>query len=92
MGWGALTQVQLPGGGKLAVYEPRHARPESMSTARAGATAPGSRATRRPGKGARAAAKTSATKKARTAAKARPKKAPARTARAKKPARPRRRR
>jgi hypothetical protein len=26
-GWGRLTQVTLPGGGKLAVYEPRHARP-----------------------------------------------------------------
>jgi hypothetical protein len=27
-GWGLLTQMQLPGGGKLAVYEPRHARPK----------------------------------------------------------------
>jgi hypothetical protein len=26
-GWGLLTQVSLPGGGKLGVYEPRHARP-----------------------------------------------------------------
>ena len=26
-GWGLLTQVTLPGGGKLGVYEPRHARP-----------------------------------------------------------------
>src|SRR5438874_6114350 len=25
--WGRLTQVTLPGGGTLAVYEPRHARP-----------------------------------------------------------------
>ena len=25
--WGMLTQVTLPGGGKLGVYEPRHARP-----------------------------------------------------------------
>jgi hypothetical protein len=30
MGWGALTQVKLPGGGKLGVYQPRHARPETM--------------------------------------------------------------
>jgi hypothetical protein len=30
MGWGALTQVTLPGGGKLGVYQPRHARPKSM--------------------------------------------------------------
>ncbi|MBS1768733.1 MAG: extradiol dioxygenase [Acidobacteria bacterium] len=27
--WGKLTQVTLPGGGKLGVYEPRHHRPES---------------------------------------------------------------
>jgi hypothetical protein len=29
MGWGELTQVTLPGGGKLGVYQPRHARPKS---------------------------------------------------------------
>jgi hypothetical protein len=28
-GWGLLTDVVLPGGGKLGVYEPRHARPAS---------------------------------------------------------------
>jgi hypothetical protein len=26
-GWGLLTHVTLPGGGKLGVYQPRHARP-----------------------------------------------------------------
>jgi len=26
-GWGVLTEVTLPGGGVLGVYEPRHARP-----------------------------------------------------------------
>jgi hypothetical protein len=25
--WGLLTQVTLPGGGQLGVYQPRHARP-----------------------------------------------------------------
>jgi hypothetical protein len=25
--WGMLTEVMLPGGGKLGVYQPRHARP-----------------------------------------------------------------
>lgn len=25
--WGLLTQITLPGGGKLGVYQPRHARP-----------------------------------------------------------------
>ncbi len=28
-GWGLLTRVTLPGGGKLGVYEPRHARPRA---------------------------------------------------------------
>lgn len=26
-GWGMLTQVTLPGGGKLGIYQPRHERP-----------------------------------------------------------------
>ena len=26
-GWGRLTRVTLPGGGKLGLYQPRHARP-----------------------------------------------------------------
>ncbi len=30
-GWGVLTQVTLPGGGKLGIYQPRHARPKTMS-------------------------------------------------------------
>ena len=30
-GWGLLTRVTLPGGGKLGVYQPRHARPEPVS-------------------------------------------------------------
>jgi len=30
-GWGLLTQLTLPGGGKLGVYEPRHARPSASS-------------------------------------------------------------
>ena len=33
-GWGLLTQVNLPGGGKLGIYEPRHARPRSMPVRR----------------------------------------------------------
>jgi hypothetical protein len=31
-GWGLLTQVTLPGGGKLGVYQPRHARPKAMAS------------------------------------------------------------
>ena len=30
-GWGVLTHLTLPGGGKLGVYQPRHARPQPMS-------------------------------------------------------------
>ncbi len=33
--WGLLTHVTLPGGARLGVYEPRHARPKPM-TIRAG--------------------------------------------------------
>jgi hypothetical protein len=31
-GYGLFTQVTLPGGGKLGVYQPRHARPEGMGS------------------------------------------------------------
>ena len=27
--WGRLTEVTLPGGGRLGVYQPRHARPKN---------------------------------------------------------------
>jgi hypothetical protein len=37
--WGKLTQIKLPGGGKLGVYQPLHARPK----------APARRATRKAG-------------------------------------------
>ena len=30
-GWGLLTHVILPGGGKLGVYQPRHARPPTAA-------------------------------------------------------------
>lgn len=30
-GWGRVTALTLPGGGKLGVYEPRHERPEPMN-------------------------------------------------------------
>jgi hypothetical protein len=29
-GYGLVTQLTLPGGGKLGVYQPRHARPKPM--------------------------------------------------------------
>ena len=30
-GWGLLTEVTLPGGGTLGVYQPRHGRPKPMA-------------------------------------------------------------
>src|SRR4051794_34832091 len=33
-GWGRLTVVTLPGGGKLGVYQPRHAQPARASGGR----------------------------------------------------------
>ena len=29
--WGQITYITLPGGGKLGVYQPTHARPEAVS-------------------------------------------------------------
>jgi hypothetical protein len=28
-GWGLLSELMLPGGGKLGVYQPRHPRPNA---------------------------------------------------------------
>jgi hypothetical protein len=33
-GWGLVTEITLPGGGKLPIYEPRHPRPEAATAAR----------------------------------------------------------
>ncbi len=30
LGWGQLTHLTLPGGGKLGIYQPRHERPAPM--------------------------------------------------------------
>ena len=30
-GWGLLTELTLPGGGKQGIYQPQHARPEPMT-------------------------------------------------------------
>src|SRR5437899_2848437 len=47
-GWGLLTQVSLPGGGKLGIYQPRHARP-NVQTIPAG-SAPAKRTARKSAK------------------------------------------
>ena len=31
-GWGLLAHLTLPGGGRLGIYQPRHARPKAMGT------------------------------------------------------------
>jgi catechol 2,3-dioxygenase-like lactoylglutathione lyase family enzyme len=50
-GWGVLTQLSLPGGGQLGIYEPRHARPSwSESRTRKTATRRTPAAKRRPAK------------------------------------------
>jgi hypothetical protein len=33
--WGLVTRVSLPGGGRLGIYQPRHARPRGISLGRA---------------------------------------------------------
>jgi hypothetical protein len=33
-GWGLLTHVTLPSGGKLGIYQPRHARPKMSARAK----------------------------------------------------------
>jgi catechol 2,3-dioxygenase-like lactoylglutathione lyase family enzyme len=45
-GWGLLTQVALPGGGRLGVYEPRHARPGMAGARRRARAGPRKRGTR----------------------------------------------
>jgi hypothetical protein len=64
-GWGLLTLVTLPGGGKLGVYQPRHARPKSMSVRTPSKPASARKAAKKPAKpapkkaGKKSAAKTS---------------------------------
>jgi hypothetical protein len=59
-GWGVITEVALPGGGKLGIYQPRHARPPAMrsspaakKTATKRSTKPAKKTALRAGGGAR---------------------------------------
>jgi hypothetical protein len=56
VGWGLLTKVELPGGGELGVYQPRHARPKQMRVRKTPARG-GGRATRPTAAGARSGAR-----------------------------------
>jgi len=65
-GWGLLAELTLPGGGKLGVYQPRHARPKSAGAPKAAAARPRKRAAaKKPKKAARKAGKPVARKKAK---------------------------
>ena len=48
--WGVLTQVVLPGGGKLGVYQPRHPRPKAMEVPKRAKKRVGPASARRPAK------------------------------------------
>jgi hypothetical protein len=61
-GWGLLTEVSLPGGGKLGVYQPRHKRPKAMA---ANGKKPAKRAAKKAPKRAAKAAKKAAGGKAK---------------------------
>ncbi len=58
-GWGLLTHLTLPGGGKLGVYQPRHARPKA-------AAALAKRRAPRKEKSSRRSSKKSASRRARS--------------------------
>jgi hypothetical protein len=42
-GWGVLTELTLPSGGKLGVHEPRHARPQASTSSGRSARKPGAK-------------------------------------------------
>ena len=48
LGWGLRTQLRLPGGGRLGIYEPRHARPPQAAARKA--RKPARRASRKTGR------------------------------------------
>lgn len=66
--WGTVTEITLPGGGKLGVYQPRHPRPESAGTkpaAKKKAARPAEKAVKKAAKKSAKAAKP-ATKKTKS--------------------------
>ena len=86
MGWGILTQIRLPGGGKLGVYQPRHERPKSAATkpeARKKTTRPAGKSVKssvkaRPKKGGRPPARKAGKRSAGKAPRRTPRKRPRR--------------
>src|SRR5277367_3813874 len=49
-GWGTATEIALPGGGKLSVYEPHHKRPKAKAAAAKKKKAPARKATKKSAK------------------------------------------
>ncbi len=64
LGWGLITQVLLPGGGKLGIYQPRHARPPAMGAPKK-TRAAGRKPSRKPAQKAPARARRTAKKRGR---------------------------
>ncbi|HTW33490.1 MAG TPA: hypothetical protein VMD53_02650 [Rhizomicrobium sp.] len=62
-GWGTVTEVTLPGGGTLSVYEPHHRRPQAKALAAKKKKAPARKAAKKPAK--KAAKKVAKKKKAK---------------------------
>ncbi len=58
-GWGIMSQLTLPGGGKLSIYQPLHKRPKAVAAGRGGQK----RKARKPAKLSRAPTKRSAKRK-----------------------------
>ena len=82
LGWGLRTQLTLPGGGRLGVYEPRHARPP-QATARTAKKKPRRRTAKKPSsrvakKAGRGAAKRTASGTSGARSRARKKRTPRR--------------
>jgi len=62
-GWGTMTEITLPGGGKLGVYQPHHGRPKTVA-AKAAAKEPAAKKATSKKKPAKKAAKKMPAKKA----------------------------
>ena len=74
--WGTVTEITLPGGGKLGVYQPRHPRPEPAGkpAAKKKAARPAKNVARKTAKQSVSSAKP--TKKTKKAARRRPARRP----------------
>jgi hypothetical protein len=60
MAWGAMTELTLPGGGTIGIYEPRHVRPNAHAAPKAARKKPAARKVNAPAKRLAKAAKSRA--------------------------------